>query len=230
MNQPPFLAAISFSAGTGSSGLLWMLLRGKIERPKRIFVQAADPGMENTFTYAYRDMLFQELVKANIPHAIAPGPNLYQDIVTLKERDATRLDNPPYFTASDKGKRGQLQQKCTKYYKISVLNRHLRKHLRQDWHIKRLRPGLIERWIGFTYDERHRIKEPKEQYVSMRYPLVEMEITKSALLAWYAENNIPPPPIRVQCLLRQQRPVLPRHGTGPPHRLRPSLPRGRGST
>jgi len=193
-HRSSFASVISFSAGTGSSALCWMVLRGIIPRPKRLLVQYADPGMENSGSYVYRDMLFDELKKADIPCAIVPGPSLYRDIITLRERSATRIDSPPYFVAKANGKRGQLMQKCTQYYKIAPMNKHLRQWIRHKYWCRSVRPGMIERWIGFTADEQMRIKPSRTQYVTFRYPLIELGLSKCDLASWYKSENIPIPP------------------------------------
>ena len=192
--KPPFITAVSFSAGTGSAALVWMLLRGELPRPKRIVIQAADPGLENHLTIAYRDHLLELLRSAGFFAEVVPGPNLYRDILALKSTGKTRFDTPPYFTKNADGTTGQLKQGCTKFYKIAPMRRHLRRHLWREWRIKNMRPGLVERWIGFTYDERHRVKPSKIAYEVMRYPLIEAKITKKDLLEWYAAANIAVPP------------------------------------
>lgn len=35
------------SGGVGSSAMLWMVLKGEIERPENLYVVNADPGMED---------------------------------------------------------------------------------------------------------------------------------------------------------------------------------------
>ncbi len=75
----PWLTRLSFSAGTGSSAILWAVLRGELERPRNFLVVNADPGMENRATYAYAAMMEQACQKAGIPFLRVKRPELFKD-------------------------------------------------------------------------------------------------------------------------------------------------------
>lgn len=192
--EPPKLTVINFSGGKQSSAILWMILRGDLPRPANLVVLNADPGMENSRTYDYIEMMFEECEKAGIEAYTVDGPNLYKDLVEL---EGTRVDNPPYWTLDDKGKRGRLMQKCTKHYKIAPMNRAIRRILEDRYDIsrksKRLGSGIVEKWIGFSYDEADRIKPPSRKYVRFRYPLIELGMANSDVIDYYLDNELPIP-------------------------------------
>lgn len=190
------LTVLSFSAGTGSSAIAWLVMDGVIERPENFVVITADPGMENSETYAYAKMMQREFDARGIEWYVAEGPNLYEDL--LNNKNLARLDNPPYFTKSPEGKRGRLRQACTNHYKIAPMDRKVRVLLEDKYGIsrksKRLGANIVNKWIGFSYDEVSRIKEAKQQYVKFSYPLVDLRYTKKDLDMFYELCGWPKPP------------------------------------
>jgi hypothetical protein len=192
------LTVLNFSGGKQSSCLLWLVLRGVFPRPENFLVLNADPGMENSLTYKYVQRMFKLCREAGIECATVPGPNLYRDLVQLKMTGATRVDNPPYWTVNEKGKVGQLMQKCTKHYKIAPMDRFLRLYMEKRFGIsaksKRIREASVEKWIGFSADEVHRCKPSSQKYIRFRYPLIENEITNADVLTIFEELGEKPPP------------------------------------
>lgn len=195
--KPRLLTVLNFSGGTGSSCILWKLLREELERPDDLLVLSADPGMEDERTYRYIQEMSERCAKVGIEAQIAPGPNLYHDLVTMAERGAKRIDNPPYFVKKARGGVGQLVQKCTKEYKIAPMDRAIRLWLERNKGIAlnnaRL-PGYVLKWIGMSYDELHRVSQPKAKYQRFGYPLIDLKMTKSDVIMWYASQGLNPPP------------------------------------
>lgn len=194
---PPTLTVLNFSAGKQSSALLWMLILGHIPIPENFIALRADPGMENSETYDYAEMMTSRCREVGIEVHVAPGPNLYEDLVNL-DSEVARLDNPPYWTRDEKGSIGRLRQKCTRFYKIAPMDRFIREYLHEHHGIsqkaKRLGEGIVEKWIGFSLDEAPRIKPPKRKYIRFRYPLIEFELTKDDIVEYYAAFDLPIPP------------------------------------
>lgn len=191
----PLITTLSFSAGRGSGCLLWMVLLGDVEVDRdNFYILNADPGMENSETYAYIDMMREECRKRGFEIITVPGPNLYEDIITLKDTDKTRFDNPPYWPA--KGK--PLLQKCTKYYKIAPMDRAVRRILEENYGVssvsKRIGENIVRKFIGFTYDEAKRIKPPEQKYQYFEYPLIDKGMTKHDVQKYYRDNKLPIPP------------------------------------
>ena len=196
MNKESLLTVLNYSGGQQSSCILWMVIKGVIERPKNFLVMNADPGMENSNTYRYNVMMFEECRKASIPALTAPGPNLYKDLTELHKTKKTRIDNPPYWTKDfNSGKRGRLLQKCTREYKIAPMDRAVRSYLKANFGVEnKLRPGLVKKWIGFSFDEVHRIKPSAQKYIDFEYPLVDLRMRKMDVIKWFEEQQLPIPP------------------------------------
>lgn len=194
----PWLTRLSFSAGTGSSAILWMVLRGEIQRPLNFIVVNADPGMENRQSYAYVDMMERECTKAGIPF-LRVKRDLYGEILALKASGATRFDNPPFWTLNrETGEVGRLMQKCTKTYKIAEMDRAVRVWMSENIGVpmnnQRLGSDAVRTWIGFTADELDRVKEDRKEFEYCEYPLVELGMTRDVLPDYYRTAGLPMPP------------------------------------
>jgi hypothetical protein len=214
----PFITALSHSGGVQSHALLEMVVRGDIEKPFRFVVLNSDPGMEDSRTYELIRRAREMCRGAGIDYITAPGPNLYHDIVNSVSTGQRRIDNPPYWTAKIQGASkiplpemyefienlrstsgiepiiGKLKQKCTGLYKIAAMDRAMRAYMGQKYSVsdvtKRLRPGLVEKWIGFAADEWHRCSESDTKYIKLRYPLIELGYDKAKVIGYYIKNGI----------------------------------------
>lgn len=200
MKNNPLLTVLSFSGGKQSSALLWMVLLGLLDVKLENFVVInADPGMENSFTYDYVNMMFEKCDNAGIEHFTVKNGNLYEDIVNLKNTSKTRLDNPPYWTKNrENGSMGRLRQSCTLAYKIIPSDRMIRIILEEKFGIskksKRIGNNIVEKWIGFTYSELERVKPSPKKYWYFAYPLIDMKWTNGDVLNFYKEHHLPIPP------------------------------------
>ena len=194
----PWVTCLSFSGGKGSSALLWLVLRGDIPMPPNFIVINADPGMEDSRTYAYVDMMEAECRKAGIPF-IRTKRNLYQEMLDLKKSGSTRFDTPPLWTRNrETGKRGRLMQKCTLAYKIAPMDRALRQWMQENIGVsaktKNMGRDAVCKWIGFSANEWHRIKEAKQEYQYMEYPLITHGYTDAKIAGYFMQHGLPLPP------------------------------------
>lgn len=174
-----------------------MVLRGDIERPDPFLVMRADPGMENQESREFAFDIEMRCKLAGIDFITAPGPNLYADLVTFKERGVTRIDNPPYWTRNrETGRLGQMKQKCTGVYKIAPMRRALRTYLHEKFGVSLVTKRLpkVETWIGYAAHEQHRVKESNVKYITLRYPLIEGGWDSFKTEWYYRENGITKPP------------------------------------
>lgn len=193
-----FITVLSHSAGRQSHMLLEMVLRGEIEKPFRFVVINSDPGMEDSRTYAFVRESRRRCQAAGIDYITASGPNLWVDIVNSVNNGATRIENPPFWVKKEDGSRGALSQKCTGHYKIAPMDRALRHYMAQkhgvQWNTKRIRAGLVEKWIGFAADEWHRCSESTQKYIVLRFPLIDRKIDKAMCAGYYLKHGIAMPP------------------------------------
>lgn len=202
---PGMATALSFSGGRGSTRILAGVLEGEIARPPNFLVVNSDPGMENTDTYRFVDAYRRECQAAGIPF-LTVRRNLYQELLVAKASGRTRFDLPPFWTRNrETGKKGRLLQRCTKEYKIGPMDRAIRAWLWENLGIprysRRIGTGTLVKWIGFSSDEWHRIKEAKQKYVDFAYPLIEAKVHSSTYAAWFLAHGraIPPRSVCSAC-------------------------------
>jgi len=192
------VTALSFSGGRGSTCLLAMVLDGEIPRPRNFIVLNADPGMENTETYAIVAEYEAECKRHGIPF-LRTRRNLYEEILALKSSKKTRFDTPPLWTKDPvTGKRGRLLQKCTYAYKIAPMDRALRLWMDETLGVpktsKNIGTGTVSKWIGFSDDEWSRVKTPRVKYTVFEYPLIDRRMKDADLSAYLykAGRRVPP--------------------------------------
>lgn len=90
----------------------------------------------------------------------------------------------PAFTFGSKGD-GQLRRQCTGRWKIQPMRRWLQSN----------RSGQpVEQWIGISLDEQHRAKTSEVKYVTNRWPLLEINMTRQDCKHWLEDHGLEIPP------------------------------------
>lgn len=199
MNKP-ICTTLSHSGGAQSQWILELVLLGLLPVTTDFLVTNANPGMENIETYLYVARMKERCAKAGIRYVTAEGPNLWLDGTQGKAQGMNHFNTPPLWTKNRiTGKKGRLRQKCTGFYKIQPMRRALRQHLneRHGVSLKTKRIPQVETWIGFASDEAHRCSDSDVKYVTNRYPLIELGLTKAQITTAYLTKGIPKPPMSV---------------------------------
>lgn len=118
------------------------------------------------------------------------------NVVTVADEEqakkvCTEKTDIPAFTIGE-GVEGQLRRQCTSRWKIAPIRKFVASEMERR-NIKRS-PGAVEQWLGISLDEWHRAKDADVRYITHRYPLIEMEMTRGDCLAWLDKNGLPAPP------------------------------------
>ena len=87
--------------------------------------------------------------------------------------------------------RGQLRRQCTERWKIRPIKRFISQELKRRGLAKT--PGVVEQWLGITFDEWHRANDSGVKYIKHRHPLLEMDYTRADCLAWLERHGLPNP-------------------------------------
>jgi hypothetical protein len=164
---------ISLGAGVQSSTMALMAAAGEIT-PIPDCAIFADTGAEPRKVYEWLDWLETQLP---FPvHRVSAG-----DLrAALLDGEQTRVSNPPLFTFPH----GMLRRKCTGDYKIVPIRRQVRK----------LTNGKrCHQWIGISTDEAQRMKPSGVKYISHRWPLIDLGMSRNDCLAWMASRGFPTP-------------------------------------
>ena len=128
------------------------------------------------------------------------GPWLEQHGITVitvsdgaqAERVTTHKTDIPAFTLSvDNGVMGQLRRQCTGRWKITPMRRYISDELTRRNITKR--PGVVEQWLGITTDEWLRAKDSDVKYITHRYPLLDLRMSRGDCLNWLQAHNLPTP-------------------------------------
>lgn len=86
--------------------------------------------------------------------------------------------------------KGQLRRMCTHRWKIVPVRRWVQKHRNGD---------PVEMWLGISTDEALRMKPSGVQYITQRWPLIELAMSRNDCKAWLKEHGLPEPP-RSSCV------------------------------
>ncbi len=140
---------LSLGVGVQSSTLLVMADRGYLPKPDvAIF---ADTGDEPDEVYEYLEYL-QETVRT-IPIIVHRERNIIDDLYAQADGRKNRYGNPPFFTMDSKGKRGMLRRKCTKEYKVEMVERAIRRTWLGLKPRQRIPKGVhVNIWTGISTD------------------------------------------------------------------------------
>lgn len=152
------IQVLSYGGGIQTIALLVLCARGVLPTPDRIVF--ADTGREVASTFAYLDQHAR-------PVAAALGREI--EIATSDQRRVDLYGHNgdlllPAFTTT-----GKLQSFCSTEWKARVVERHLR---------ATGVTGAVS-WIGFSLDERHRVKGTGRPPWYRRYPLLELGLTRT---------------------------------------------------
>ena len=176
---------LSLGAGVQSSCLALLAERGEYDLPKPDFAIFADTGWEPQAVYDHLDWLESQLsfevIRVN-------NGNIRENILQGLMPDGSRFLGIPAFLRNPDGSTGILHRQCTTHYKTKPIHEYLRDRLG-------LKPGRrapsnvqVEMWLGISTDEALRQKPDREEWVTKRYPLIDLGFSRAQLLNWFKDN------------------------------------------
>ena len=181
MKEP--IHIISLGAGVQSSTMSLMAAKGEIT-PMPACAIFADTQSEPQTVYDWLEYL-----KGVLPfpvHIVTQG-NLGNDFLAAIRGESNRCGQPPFFVRNpdnfDTG--GMLWRECTTEYKLNPIRRKVRE----------LSAGNpVVQWIGISLDEAHRMKDSRVKYITNRYPLIDLRMSRGDCLEWMKRNGFRQPP------------------------------------
>lgn len=186
------LVVISLGAGLQSTVLAHMADPAWGLLPPVDAAIFADTQQEEPHTYqALWDLA--RLTGGRVPITVTSWGNLGEAIV----RNAAGIyhgETPsvPFYTLNEDGTRGHLRRQCTWTVKIKAVEKVIRQMLglrRGQW-LTRYR---VEQWLGYTTDEASRMKPAREKWSTLRYPLIEMDMSRDDCMRWLVDRGLPVP-------------------------------------
>ncbi len=180
------LRVISLGAGVQSTTVLLQANHGELAGGPVDYAIFADTGWEPAAVYEHLAWLERT---SEIPILRVSKGNLRADALDTNRRFATM----PVFVWNERGGEGQVRRQCTHEYKIEAINRKLRELLGVGPR-SRIAPGAVESLLGISLDEVARMKPSREQWVTIRWPLIEKRMTRHDCVNWLERHGYPIPP------------------------------------
>ena len=184
--------ALSLGAGVQSSVLALLLSRSDprlmdLGYPKPDAAVFADTGWEPEYVYTHLAWLEEQL---DFPLIRVSSGDIRANLRKGLTTSGHRFIDVPFYLIDEDGKKGMLRRQCTNHYKITPIHKQIRK----------LAGGIpgrpfpneqhVEMWLGISLDEVGRMKSSREPWVTHRWPLVDLRMTRKNCLEWF-ESQYP---------------------------------------
>ncbi len=184
------LRVLSLGAGVQSTTMALLAAHGKIPMPDcAIF---ADTQWEPRAVYEHLTWLRSANVLPFPIHIVTAG-NIRKDILARRNTTGGRYAAIPWFTLSPNGERGMGRRQCTSEYKLVPIARKVRELLGKEPR-ERILAGATEILIGISTDEAQRMRPSRQAYMTNRWPLIELDMSRRDCLHWLEANGYPGPP------------------------------------
>lgn len=192
---------LSLGAGVQSSALALMAATGEIGPTPHAAI-FADTQAEPTSVYRWLDWLEAEIGRSSHPfpvHRVTRGSLTERALEMRVTSDGRRFSKTdiPVFTKSATGSIGRVMQRsCTYDFKIKPITQLVRRLAgvrRGQSHIS------VTQWLGISKDELQRAKTSRERWMQLRFPLIELGLTRSDCVEWMQRRGYPKPP-RSSCV------------------------------
>jgi len=174
---------ISWGGGLQSTCMAVMSALGDL--PKVDAVVNVDPGFEWQENYkaiaCYKDWLNDHGVRTEVIKAD----------INLRDEPTNKYATPPYWTESG----APLRRHCTNNLKLYPFKKRIRELAGYDpGKPPHPKPGEFEVWIGFTLDEHERRSVSRVKYMTSRWPLIELGMTRDHCTEYFKGKGLPIPP------------------------------------
>lgn len=182
------MKVISLGAGVQSSTLFLMSCLGEIEKADvAIF---ADTQGEPPQVYEHLQYLRGVGEKHGIPVEVVSKGDLLEDFMEFVDGKRKRASMLPLMTKDPETGQagGLLGRQCTRDYKVYPIRARVRELLKERGE------KSAEMWIGISTDEIQRMKESQVQFITHRFPLIDLRMSRFDCLKWYEGGNHPVPP------------------------------------
>ena len=179
------LRVLSLGAGAQSTVLALMAEEGwdGLERPDiAIF---ADTQWEPPGVYEHLDWLEQQVSYKIV--RVSAG-NIRDNILRGVSPEGYRFLDVPVFLVNRDGTKSVAARQCTAHYKINPITQELRRMLGIPAGRRAPKDVEVEMWMGISTDESTRIKQNRTEWITNRYPLVEMDMSRANIYNWFHER------------------------------------------
>ena len=183
-NQRP-LRVLSLGAGVQSTVLALMAEKGEYGIPRPDIAIFADTGWEPPEVYEHLDWLESVLSFETV--RVSAG-NIREAILSGTNPEGREYLDIPVFLINPDGSRGIATRQCTRVYKLDPIRKYLRKRLNILPKQRAPKTVQVEMWLGISIDEVMRAKPSREEWITNRYPLIELDFSRAQLQNWFNEH------------------------------------------
>jgi len=190
--EAPSIEKIVWSSGGGiqSTAIAVLICQGILPKPDLALM--VDCGYESAQTYDYiREITIPRMAEAGVTFHLVPSKRYVS--VDLMSRDGHC--NLPAFRMNQDGSVSHLTTHCNGVWKQVVTKKFVKEN-----GIER-----FEHWLGISTDEARRArKSAGVQYIELRYPLIELGLSREDCVRIIREAGWPVP-VRTSCIMCPQR-------------------------
>lgn len=182
------LNIISLGAGVQSSTMALMATHGEIT-PKPDAAIFADTQAEPKAVYEWLDWLEKQLP---FPVYRVTAGNLKAQVAAERPTGKFLKVDIPAFVKVENSPVALINRSCTRDFKIDPIRRKVRQLLGIAGK-RSPKQSVCTQWIGISTDEASRMKESREPWQTMRWPLIEAGMTRHDCLRWMERRGYPKP-------------------------------------
>ena len=176
---------LSLGAGTQSTVLALMAEQGWEGLEKPDIAIFADTKWEPPHVYEHLEWLEKQL-SCEVVHVSAG--NIRENVLAGITPDGNKFLDMPVFLVNPDGSNSVAVRQCTNHYKIKPIHQYLRKKLNLEPGKRAPKDVQVEMWMGISTDESHRMKDSRDEWITNRFPLIEMGLSRAQLYQWFGER------------------------------------------
>lgn len=187
----PTMRVLSHGGGVQTSALALAAEDGLCGPPPD-YACLGDPGGESREVWAYLEMI---RARVSFPIESLMLEDLKDHIRRSKLPDGGRVLALPYYTLGPNGEKGMTMRQCTRDAKIEAVTQSIRRRLGTPFGQRPSMDTFVEVWIGISTDEKDRAGGwPARPWQHVRYPLLELNWSRSDCVDFIASKGLPPAP------------------------------------
>ena len=183
-NRPvPALRYLSLGWGVQSFCIAAMAALREHEAPDVLIHADTTHESQGTYEFARRWTPWLREHGLDVVTTTAPATGVTAD----QGRDSVAI--PAFTLRKTNGDHGQIKRQCTSHWKIAPLRRRVRELLGRPTYT-----GAVECWQGISLDEWHRMRSSDVKYITNRYPLVDLRMSRQDCIIWLEAHGLEVPP------------------------------------
>ena len=182
--REPALTAISLGGGVQSSVLALMAAEGAFGRIPDCAI-FADTGWEPAGVYEHLDWLDDQLP---FPVHRIRGGDIRADLLAGTNSTGQDFISVPAYSRALDGRASIIRRQCTREYKVTPIEKELRRLLGIGYRRQVPRGTTVEMWIGISTDEYLRMKDSRRPWLQHRWPLVDGGLSRQDCIDWFSRR------------------------------------------